>query len=205
LVVTHSLSVADFEALTNVSRETLGRFETYAALLVKWQKAINLVGPKTLEDIWRRHFLDSAQLWSLLPPGIRSIVDLGSGAGFPGLVLALMGIPEVHLIESDQRKAVFLRETARELGLSVKVHAARAEAVTALDADLVTARALAPLDALLDLAAPFLQAKRGCCLFLKGAEAQRELTESQKKRNMRVERFPSLTDPRGSILRLREI
>jgi 16S rRNA (guanine527-N7)-methyltransferase len=203
--VTPPLSPEDFQVLTSVSRETLGRFESYAALLVKWQKAINLVGPKTLDDIWRRHFLDSAQLWSLLPAGTRVVADLGSGAGFPGLVLALLGVPEVHLIESDQRKSVFLRETARELGLLVKVHAARAETVSGLDADLVTARALAPLDALLELAAPFLRAKRGYCLFLKGAEAERELTDSPKRRNMRVDRFPSITDPRGSILRLREI
>ena len=107
----------------------MGRFEAYAALIVKWQKAINLVGPKTLADIWRRHFLDSAQLWSLIPPGARILVDLGSGAGLPGLVLALLGFPEVHLVESDRRKAVFLRESARELGLKVTVHAARAEAV----------------------------------------------------------------------------
>jgi 16S rRNA (guanine527-N7)-methyltransferase len=182
----------------------LGRFEAYADRLVKWQKAINLVGPRTLDDVWRRHFLDSAQLWALIPAGSRSLVDLGSGAGFPGLVLAILGFPEVHLIESDQRKAVFLRETARELGVSLLVHAVRAEAVR-IDADLVTARALAPLDRLLDLAAPFLAARRGCGLFLKGAEAAQELTEAQKKRNMRVDRFPSLTDPRGSVLRLREI
>jgi 16S rRNA (guanine527-N7)-methyltransferase len=132
-------------------------------------------------------------------------VDLGSGGGFPGLVLALLGVPEVHLIESDQRKAVFLRESAREMGLSVTVHASRAERVTGLDTDVATARALAPLGALFDLAAPFLRAKRGCGLFLKGAEASRELTDVQKRRNMRVDRFPSMTDARGSVLRVREI
>ncbi|MGE5146640.1 MAG: 16S rRNA (guanine(527)-N(7))-methyltransferase RsmG [Candidatus Eiseniibacteriota bacterium] len=199
------LTPDDFQALTGVSRETLGRFQTYAGLIVKWQKAINLVGPKTLEDIWRRHFLDSAQLWSLIPAGARTLVDLGSGAGLPGLVLALLGFPEVHLIESDQRKAVFLRESARELGLSVNVHAKRAEAVTGLDADVVTARALAPLDDLIELAAPFLRVRHGCGLFLKGAESSRELTAVKKKQNMPLERFPSLTEPRGSVLRLREI
>jgi 16S rRNA (guanine527-N7)-methyltransferase len=197
------LTPDDFQTLTGVSRETLGRFESYAALIVKWQKAINLVGPKTLADIWRRHFLDSAQLWSLIPGGARTLVDLGSGAGLPGLVLALLGFPEVHLVESDQRKAVFLRESARELDLKVTVHAARADSVTGVDADVVTARA--PLADLLDLAAPFLRARGGCGLFLKGAESSRELTDSQKKRNMRFERFPSLTEPRGSVLRLREI
>jgi 16S rRNA (guanine527-N7)-methyltransferase len=203
--MTTPLSPTDFQSLTGVSRETLRRFETYAALLAKWQKAINLVGPKTLDDLWRRHFLDSAQLWSLIPAGSRVLVDLGSGGGFPGLVLALLGVPEVHLIESDQRKAVFLREAAREMGLSVTVHASRAEHVTGLDADVVTARALAPFGELFDLAVPVLRAKRGCGLFLKGAEASRELTDAQKKRNMRVDRFPSMTDARGSVLRVREI
>ena len=194
-----------FQALTGVSRETLGRFETYAALIVKWQKAINLVGPKTLADIWRRHFLDSAQLWSLIPAGAQTLVDLGSGAGLPGMVLALLDFPEVHLIESDQRKAVFLRESARELGLKVTVHAKRAEVVTGVDADVVTARALAPLEDLVGLAAPFWRVRGGCGLFLKGAESSRELTGVQKRQNMRVDRFPSLTEPRGSVLRLREI
>jgi 16S rRNA (guanine527-N7)-methyltransferase len=200
-----ALSATDFQALTGVSRETLGRFETYAARLVKWQRAINLVGPKTLDDIWRRHFLDSAQLWALIPAGSQILVDLGSGAGFPGLVLALLGFPEVHLVESDQRKAVFLRETARELGLSAQIHAARIETIPAIEVDVVTARALAPLSDLLDLAGPYLGKRQGCALFLKGAEAERELTQARKKRNMRVDRFPSLTDPRGSVLRLREI
>jgi 16S rRNA (guanine527-N7)-methyltransferase len=117
----------------------------------------------------------------------------------------LLGFPDVHLIESDQRKGVFLRESARELGLTVTLHAVRAESVRGLDADVATARALAPLDVLVDLAAPFLRAKKGCGLFLKGAEASRELTRTQKKKNMPLERFPSLTEPRGSVLRLREI
>jgi 16S rRNA (guanine527-N7)-methyltransferase len=100
----------DFAAATGVSRETIERLSAYAALLVKWQARINLVSASTLEDLWRRHMLDSAQLLPLLPEGTTSVIDLGSGAGFPGLVLAILGIPEVHLIESDQRKCVFLTE-----------------------------------------------------------------------------------------------
>jgi 16S rRNA (guanine527-N7)-methyltransferase len=172
--------------------------------LAKWQKAINLVGPKTLDDVWRRHFLDSAQLRALIPAGSGVLADIGSGAGFPGMVLALLGFPKVHLVESDQRKAVFLQETARELGVPARIHAGRAETVGGIAADIVTARALAPLAVLLDLAAPVLR-PGGCALFLKGADTARELTEAEKKRNMRVDRFPSLTDPRGSVLRLREI
>lgn len=183
----------------------MARFEHYAARLTKWQTAINLVGPRTLGDIWRRHFLDSAQLWALIPAGSRTLIDLGSGAGFPGLVLALLGFPQVDLIESDQRKAVFLGETARELRVSVRVHASRVENVAGIQADVATARALAPLAGLIELAAPLLHKQDGCALFLKGADVAQELTEAQKKRNMRVDRFPSLTDSRGSVLRLREI
>ena len=104
----------DFRQVSGVSRETLERLRIYEALLRKWQAKINLVGPATLDDAWRRHFLDSAQLFPLLPANAQVVVDLGSGAGFPGLVLAVMGVPTVHLIESDLRKAAFLREVARE-------------------------------------------------------------------------------------------
>ena len=102
------LTAEDFRRLTGVSRETLARLERHAALLTKWQKRINLVGRESLRDLWRRHMLDSAQLVPLLPERTRSVADIGSGAGFPGLVLAIMGVPEVHLIEADARKCAFL-------------------------------------------------------------------------------------------------
>jgi len=137
-------------ALSRVSRETRERLNTYAELLRKWQRSINLVGPKTLDDLWNRHFVDSAQLLPLIPPTARVLVDFGSGAGFPGLVLAILGMAEVHLIESDQRKATFLREVARATGTPVTVHAKRIEQVTPFPADIVSARALAPLGDLLD-------------------------------------------------------
>lgn len=193
-----------FQAETGVSRETLDRLRVYANLLVKWQRSINLVGPKTLPDLWRRHMLDSAQLYPLLPRDTTTLVDLGSGAGFPGLVLAILGVPDVHLIESDQRKATFLREVSRETGASVTIHAARAEALTPLPADAVTARALAPLPKLLVLAEPFLQ-PNSVCLFLKGQDVESELTDATKEARMSIERVPSRTDPRGRILILREI
>ncbi len=103
------LTAPDFQRLTAVSSDIMARLETYAALLEKWQPRINLVGPATLRDRWRRHFLDSAQLLPLLPEATERLVDLGSGAGFPGLALAILGVPDVHLIESDQRKVAFLR------------------------------------------------------------------------------------------------
>jgi 16S rRNA (guanine527-N7)-methyltransferase len=140
------MTPAEFAAETGVSRETLARLEAYAALLLAWNRRVNLVGRGTEEDLWRRHMLDSAQLHPLIPAGARTLVDLGSGAGFPGLVLAILGGPHVHLVESDQRKAVFLREAARVTGAAAMVHAIRIEAAPPLAADIVTARALAPLD-----------------------------------------------------------
>lgn len=195
------LDAEGFRKATGVSRETLERLTVYEALLRKWQKTINLVGPKTLDDAWSRHFLDSAQLHPLLPESTRVLVDLGSGAGFPGLVLAILGVPEVHLIESDVRKGAFLREAARATGAPVTVHSKRIEAVQGLQADALTARALAPLADLLDWGARFLTAD-GVALFLKGQNVEDELTDSTKYWKMRTERFDSVTDPSGSILRL---
>lgn len=195
------IDAAAFQCATGVSRETLERFTAYEVVLRKWQKSINLVGPKTLDDVWGRHFLDSAQLHPLLPEGARVMVDLGSGAGFPGLVLAILGVPEVHLIESDARKAAFLREAARATGVSVTVHNRRIEAVEPFAADAVTARALAPLEDLLSWGHPFLGAA-GTAVFLKGQNVEDELTATTKYWKMRVERFDSVTDPTGTILRL---
>jgi len=203
--VTPQLTPEGFAAETGVSRETLARLTVTLAVLERWQKRINLVGRATLADPWRRHMLDSAQIAPLIPENARVLVDLGSGAGFPGLVLAIM-IPdlEVHLIESDVRKSAFLREAARESGTPVTIHNSRAESISGLSADVVTARAMAPLPKLLELAARFL-GPTGQCLFLKGEDVERELTESSKQWTMRVERIPSRSDPAGVILRLREI
>jgi 16S rRNA (guanine527-N7)-methyltransferase len=190
----------------DVSRETLARLETYASLLVKWQAKINLVGPATLPDLWRRHFLDSAQLLPLLPPAPGVLVDLGSGAGFPGLVLAIMSEWRVHLVDSDQRKCAFLRQVALDTGVNTRVaiHAQRFEAVAGYKAEIVTARACAPLAALLGYALPFL-GENGRCLFLKGAQAEEELTAAEADWNMQVERRPSLTDPAGTIFVIEQL
>ncbi len=136
------LNPAEFAAAAGVSRETLARLEAYAALLVQWSARINLVGRDTLADLWRRHFLDSAQLCSHVPGSARSLVDLGSGAGFPGLVLAILGVPGVELIEADSRKSAFLREAARVTETPVTIRPCRIEAVPPHPVDVVTARAL---------------------------------------------------------------
>lgn len=193
-----------FQDLTRVSRETRDRLALYAELLRKWQPRINLIGPATLPDLWRRHILDSAQLFPLLPDGTPRLIDLGSGAGFPGLVLAILGVPEVHLVESDQRKGAFLREVARQTGAPVTVHTARIESVTGLAAPVVTARALAALPKLLSWAAPLLT-ENGQCLFLKGQNVDEELTAARKIWIFQEDHFPSQSDPSGVVLRLREV
>lgn len=193
------MTPADFRAATNVSRETLARLEVYAALLEKWNRMINLVGRGTLDDLWRRHMLDSAQLLPLIPLTARNLVDLGSGAGFPGMVLAIMGVKDVHLIESDKRKCAFLGEVARQTGTSVTIHATRIDQVPAVKADVITARALATLPELLDLADKF-TSRHSILLFLKGRRVDEELTRAYERWNMRVRQIPSLTDSGGLIL-----
>jgi 16S rRNA (guanine527-N7)-methyltransferase len=193
-----------FAARFDVPRETLDRLAVYEGLLRKWNAAINLVAPASLGQLWERHFADSAQLLPLIPRASRGLVDLGSGAGFPGLVLAILGVPDVHLVESDTRKATFLREAARATGTAATVHAARAETVSGVFADVVTARALAPISDLLPLAVRFLR-PGGVCLFLKGRTVESELTQTGESWTMTIERFPSVTDPSGTVVRLSEI
>lgn len=202
------LTPAGFQHETGVSRETLARLERYAAHLERWAQKINLVGKDSLPDLWRRHMLDSAQLYPLLPPAAQSILDVGSGAGFPGLVLALMGVPETHLVEADRRKAVFLAEAVRlaapELKDSVKVLPVRIEQVAPFPVAAVVARAVAPVDQLLEMVEPFL-GPESPCLFLKGRRADAELTEAAKGWTMTAERLPSRSDPSGTILRLTHV
>jgi 16S rRNA (guanine527-N7)-methyltransferase len=198
------LTAEHFQKLTGVSRETLARLQSYVDLLVAWNRRINLVGPRTLGDVWRRHILDSGQLRPLIPPKSRVLVDLGSGAGLPGLILAILGIPEVHLVEADQRKCVFLREAARVTGTPVTLHAKRLDKVTGIRADVVTARAFAPLPNLLDQAEGLIDT-HSILLFLKGKTAGEELTEAAKGWKMRATLHPSVSDPSGTVLRLEQV
>lgn len=198
------LGAAGFARLTSVSRETLERLEAYTALLGAWNARINLVGRNTMGDLWRRHILDSAQLFPLLPARTRILVDLGSGAGLPGLILAIMGVEEVHLIESDLRKVAFLREALRVTGTNAALHPERIEDVAPLYADAITTRALAPLDQLIDISSKF-RGKRTVSLFLKGESARDELTIAQARWHMRSSVVPSRSDSRGAILRLEAI
>jgi 16S rRNA (guanine527-N7)-methyltransferase len=193
-----------FFAEIPVSRETAEKLRAYADLLKKWQAKINLVGPATMPDLWRRHFLDSAQLFPFLPDG--PLLDLGSGAGFPGLVLAILrgtGDP-VHLVESDSRKGAFLREATRITGAPAVIHTSRIEALKLFEVSAITARALAPVATLLTLAESFLTHSPKC-LFLKGEKLEDELTEAAKDWKMTIDRIASRSDPNGSILSLKEV
>ena len=188
--------------LLNVSRETLRKFEEYLALLEKWQRRINLVANSTMVDVWQRHVLDSAQLIKFYPPNTKKILDVGSGAGFPGLVLAIMGNVEVDLVESDQRKAVFLSTVIRSLGLPAKVHNQRVETLPNLSPDVITARAVAPVSKLMELIENQISLDT-VCLFLKGASVQDELTELQTYSTMVTVNHPSLSGANGVILELK--
>ncbi len=187
----------------DVSRETLQRLKTYEALLKKWNPAINLVSPNTLKDAWDRHFIDSAQIFDLAPENARHWADLGSGGGFPGMVIAILAAEKapdmrVTLVESDQRKATFLRTVARETGVAATVIAKRIEDVPPLQADVVSARALASLAQLLGFAERHL-CPDGIALFPKGAAHDRELAEARESWHFEVQETRSQTDPDAVI------
>jgi 16S rRNA (guanine527-N7)-methyltransferase len=176
----------------------------YEALLRKWNATINLVSGTDLPLLWPRHIEDSLQLGSIAGPLPPRAIDLGSGAGFPGLILSIAFAIEVDLIEQDQRKAAFLREAVMVTGANARVHAMKIERVKLPPAPLVVSRALAPLPVLLRLAKPLLT-DDGCCLFPKTRAVEPEITEAERLWSMRLERLPSMTDPNGVILRIGEL
>lgn len=195
---------ADFAAQANVSRETMQRFDIYYALLEKWNRRINLIGRKTMQAAWQRHFLDSAQLAPHIPADVKTVVDLGSGAGFPGLVIAILRPDlKIHLVDSDQRKCVFLQEVARQTDAQVEIHADRVEQLPHLAPDLIIARALAPITDSLALSHHF-AAKDTRYLFLKGRDVDVELTAAAKCWIMEHQKTPSIVDPQGTILAIKK-
>jgi 16S rRNA (guanine527-N7)-methyltransferase len=197
-------------AMNPVSRETEQRLDRFVELLLKWQRVSNLIAGSSVRHLWTRHIADSLQLIELAPHA-RAWVDLGSGAGFPGLVLACALADAagamVHLIESNAKKAGFLREAVRITRAAASVHHARAEDLIPGwndPVDVVTARALAPLRILVGLAAPIV--KRGAkALFLKGQDVEVELTEATKYWNIEAVIVPSRTDSRGRIVEIRAV
>jgi 16S rRNA (guanine527-N7)-methyltransferase len=196
----------EFAKTADVSRETLARLKVYVGLLEEWNALHNLVSAKSLTDVWHRHVWDSAQLIRFIPETATTLVDLGSGAGFPGVVLATMlrerpGFRTV-LYESTAKKCRFLEEAAARLGLNVEVRNARMEQAKREPFDLVTARACATLAKLLGYARPF-QDSKTVNLLLKGQSVESELTEARTSWRMKLERHESLTDPSGVILEIR--
>jgi 16S rRNA (guanine527-N7)-methyltransferase len=211
ILVTSSALASDREralALTPVSRETADRLDTFVDLLLRWQEKLNLIAPSTIPELWTRHIADSLQLLPLAPSA-RRWVDFGTGGGFPGLVLAcaLREKPGavVHLVESNGKKAAFLRQVARQLSVPALVHSQRINDFVASfkdSADVVTARAVAPLRELVGLAAPLLS-KGAQGLFLKGRDVEAELIEASKYWSLTVELVPSRTEADGRIVVVR--
>jgi 16S rRNA (guanine527-N7)-methyltransferase len=201
----------DFAAAFAVPCETVEKLQTYAALLTRWQKVVNLVAPSSLSQMWHRHFADSAQILALAPDA-RCWIDLGSGAGFPGLVIAILLANHedriVHLVESNSRKCAFLSEVIRRTKVPAVVHAARIEDVAREGrigtADVVTSRALAPLRTLLGLSCGFF-GENTLGLFLKGREARQEIEEAGKRWRFEHRCIPSRTSGEGRIIEIRKL
>ena len=189
-----------------VSRETFARIERYVALLDDWRQRINLIGPREMDHIWERHVLDSAQLLPITGHGAR-IVDMGAGAGFPGLVLAceaMGGDGHVTLMESVGKKCAFLNAVISELGLPARALNRRIEDVPAERVDFITARALAPLSRLVSYAAPWI-GLGATALFFKGEHWREELTQAQEYWTLAYEAIPSRTNEAGVILKIMEV
>ena len=194
-----------FAAEAGVSRETLDRLKRYAELLEDWNSRHNLVSRGSMKDVWRRHFWDSAQLAGLIPAAAKTLVDLGSGAGFPGLVLAIMR-PElkVTLIEATGKKCRFLEAVAGELLLKTRIRNERIEDAPSQRFDVITARACAPLPQLLSYAQRF-WGEGSRAFFHKGQNLASELTDASKSWRIKIEQHPSRSDPSGIILEIREL
>lgn len=191
------------------SDSAIAKLEQFATLVQKWNPAINVVAKSTIYDLWMRHIVDSAQLFSVVTPEYHHWLDIGSGGGFPGIVIAALAADlhpqmKVSLVESDKRKAVFLMEAARLLGLSVAIHTARIEELSPQNACIVSARALAPLSSLCGLAARHVRTG-GICAFLKGASVDLELDEARQEWKFALDRVQSVTDSKASLLFLRSL
>ncbi|MBU2936147.1 MULTISPECIES: 16S rRNA (guanine(527)-N(7))-methyltransferase RsmG [Pacificibacter] len=202
------MSTADDFGL-DVSRETFDRLSIYEVLLKKWNPVINLVSKSSIADLRNRHFIDSAQVFSLMPEGVKTWVDIGSGGGFPGMVCAMICAEkspntEFHLVESDMRKATFLRSVAREAAVRVQVHSERIEKMDSFAADVMSARALASLDKLLEFSAPHLQ-KNGVALFPKGENYKSEFIKAQENWRFDCEEHQSITGSNSVVLKIGNI
>ncbi|MGD9668693.1 MAG: 16S rRNA (guanine(527)-N(7))-methyltransferase RsmG [Hyphomicrobiaceae bacterium] len=213
------MNLVEFACTFDVSRETVGRLEMYADLLRRWQKTINIVAPKSLDDVWHRHFADSAQLFAFIPAEARHLIDLGSGGGFPGLVLAILamekrppnagsGALHVTLVESDTRKAAFLRDVARQTGIAVDIMSTRIESITnsanVASVDVITSRALAPLPRLFELVERMFEPQT-VALFLKGKSVHEEVEAARRHWEFGLDLEESITDTDARIAVIRHL
>jgi 16S rRNA (guanine527-N7)-methyltransferase len=204
-------SYESFCSYLYVSRETYERFEIYLETLLKWQKSINLISKSTIDTIWIRHFLDSAQLYYFTKNISGNILDLGSGAGFPGLILAMMGNKNISVVESDQKKCTFIREVAMLSDTNINIYNSRIEDLNFFKPNLITARALAPLDKLIKYVENYIEKspsnseKLPNMLFLKGKSYKKELLELNKTRNLDYKTYQSITDEFGKIIYINKV
>ncbi len=190
-------------AHVTVSRETFERLSLYHDLLLKWQSKVNLISPDTISSTWNRHFLDAIQIFPMIDPA-KKIIDMGTGGGFPGMVIAIAGASNVHLIESDTKKILFLREVARITNTSVTIHHARMEDAVTDSADIIVSRACSPLASLLSLASHYVSHET-ICLFHKGKNYSKELEDALLHWNFSHETITSVTDTQSAILKLTAI
>ena len=199
-----------FSSHVFVSRETYEKLCVFQKILIKWQKSINLISTNTIKNTWERHFLDSAQLFTFVNGVEGNIIDFGSGAGFPGMVLAIMGKQNIHLVESDHKKCVFLKEIAMLTETDITIHNCRIEDLNFINVDLITCRALAPLNNLIEYVEIFIKKsllkkqKFPKLLFLKGKSFYSEVLELNNKK-ISFEEYPSITDKNGKILYINKV
>lgn len=196
------MTYEELVSYVSVSRETYERLKIYVETLSQWNQKINLVSPDTIPNIWKRHVIDSLQLLPYL--GRKSLADLGTGAGIPGLILAISGIENITLVEADQKKVAFLKHISGLLGLRINILSERIERLGHQKFQIIMARALASINLLLSYSQPLLE-EGGYCLFLKGKDVEKEVAEAQKKWQFKSEVYPSLTDPFGKIIKLSEV
>lgn len=201
----------EFCSYQHVSRETFKKFEIFVEVLLKWQKSVNLISNSTINTIWKRHFLDSAQLYTYSQDIKGNILDIGSGAGFPGMILAMMGNNNVNLIESDQKKCIFMREVARLTNTKVKIYNCRIEDLDYMKPELIISRALAPLSKLIEYVDNHMNKNieenkaTPKLLFLKGKNYNNEIYDLLKIKKLEIDIFPSITDDFGKVLYIKNI
>ena len=201
----------EFCSYQHVSRETFNKFEIFIEVLLKWQKSVNLISNSTINTIWKRHFLDSAQLYTYSQDIKGNILDIGSGAGFPGMILAMMGNNNVNLIESDQKKCIFMREVARLTNTKVKIYNCRIEDLDYMKPELIISRALAPLSKLIEYVDNHMNKNieenkaTPKLLFLKGKNYNNEIYDLLKIKKIEIDIFPSITDDFGKVLYIKNI